>query len=383
MTEIRYVRKDFKSILRKYRYVDGWFWCRYGVNPYQGCQHACTYCDSRSHKYHLQPDFDRTIVIKNEPDRMLDRRLSRARTLLPDVVAMSGASDPYHPAELEYRNTRGCLSVLLKHGYPVHVLTKSDNVLDDADLLSRIGEKTWCTVSLTVTTTDDEMAAFLEPGAPSPARRLDTIRRLKETGNIQAGVNLIPVVPFLADSREMLEGVVRGASEAGADYILFGGGMTMRDQQANWFLTQLEKEYPEMVERYLQLYGASWGEEGYQGRYAPPSSYTRRINETLFELCGKYGIVWRIKRYIPGDFRRENYIIAEELLNEAYEAQYTGKNWKTIFWAGQNINELKEPIRAVARKGELGKIRNVDWQLEERINRKLEEMKGDDLFSFG
>ena len=109
---IKYVPRDFKSILNKYKFIDSWFWCRYSINPYNGCEFACTYCDSRSHKYHLQPEFDQLIYVKNDVGTMLDDRLRRARTLLPDVVAMSGTCDAYQPAEASYQNTRQCLGAI-------------------------------------------------------------------------------------------------------------------------------------------------------------------------------------------------------------------------------------------------------------------------------
>jgi len=108
----RYIPKDFKTILNKYRFVDSWFWCRYSINPYNGCEFACTYCDSRSHKYHLHSEFDHLVYIKSNIGAILENRLRRARTLLPDVVAIGGTCDAYQPAEETYKNTRQCLEVL-------------------------------------------------------------------------------------------------------------------------------------------------------------------------------------------------------------------------------------------------------------------------------
>jgi len=170
---VKYIPKDFKTILNKYRFIDSWFWCRYSINPYNGCEFACTYCDSRSHKYHLQPEFDHLIYVKNNVGPMLERRLSRARTLLPDVVAIGGTCDAYQPAEEIYNNTQQCLEVLLKYHYPVIISTKSTLILRDSDILCQIAEDTWCTVGITVTTCDEGLARFLEPGAPSPKERLE------------------------------------------------------------------------------------------------------------------------------------------------------------------------------------------------------------------
>lgn len=175
---VSYAYKDFKSILNKMKFIDNWFWCRYTLNPYNGCEFACTYCDSRSHKYHLHPDFDQEIFVKTNVGTMLDNRLRRARTLLPDVVAIGGTCDAYQPAEAEFKNTRTCLEVLLKHHYPVSLSTKSELILRDLDILSQIADDTWCTVGITVTTVDQELASFLEPNAPSPHTRLETLRQI-------------------------------------------------------------------------------------------------------------------------------------------------------------------------------------------------------------
>ncbi len=140
---VRYIPKDFKTILNKYKFIDSWFWCRYSINPYNGCQFACTYCDSRSHKYHLHSEFDHLIYIKSNIGAMLEDRLRQARTLLPDVVAIGGTCDAYQPAEEIYKNTQQCLEVLLKYRYPVIISTKSTLILRDLHLLSQIAQTAW------------------------------------------------------------------------------------------------------------------------------------------------------------------------------------------------------------------------------------------------
>ena len=375
--KVRYEQKEYKSILNKYKFIDGWFWCRYGINTYSGCEFACTYCDSRSHKYHLHTDFDQVIYAKKNAAEMLDGRIRRARTLLPDVVVMSGAGDPYQPVEEKYGNTRACLEVLERHRYPVHIITKSTLVTKDLDVLSKIARNNWCAVSVTITTTDDEVSRFLEPRAPLPAERFEALRRIKKEGKIFSGITLMPIVPFLEDGGESLENIAKAARDADVDYILFAGGMTMRDRQAEWYLRRLGEEYPELVPRYLELYDAEMMNGKYSGRYGPPNSYSAGIHRKMFELCEKYGLSYRMPRFIPDDFRRENYIIAEELLVEAYVAQSLGKPWTNVHWAGQNINNLKEPIRSIAGRGELRGIRNVNRELEKRIMKRLDELEGE------
>ncbi len=367
---IKYVPKDFKTILNKYKFIDSWFWCRYSINPYNGCEFACTYCDSRSHKYHLQPEFDHIVYVKNGVGTMLERRLSQARTLLPDVVSLGGTCDAYQPAEERYQNTRQCLEVLLKYQYPVFISTKSTLVLRDLDILSQIAEDTWCTIGITITTTDKELASFLEPKAPPPEDRLSTLMEIKKRcPKIQAGVNFIPIVPLLGDSEENMKQVVTGTRQARADFVLFGGGMTLRNNQALWFMQWLSREFPNLVQKYEQLYqGRYTAEEGYQGKYQPKQSYLTQIHRKMFSLCQEHGLNFRLGRYIPNDFRKLNYLVAQKLLDEAYMFQMLGKPWTNTFWAGQNINNLKESIADIARRGELKSIRNVTPPIEEFIS---------------
>ncbi|MDX1436622.1 MAG: hypothetical protein R3335_07425, partial [Anaerolineales bacterium] len=102
----QFIEKQYKSILNTLKYIDSWFWARYTINPYNGCQFGCTYCDARSAKYDMPEDFEDRIVIKEEVGPMLERRISRARTLLPDVVVIGGVTDGYQPADKKYENTR-------------------------------------------------------------------------------------------------------------------------------------------------------------------------------------------------------------------------------------------------------------------------------------
>jgi DNA repair photolyase len=372
---VRYERKDFKTILNKFKYIDGWFWCRYSVNPYSGCEFACTYCDSRSHKYHLHPEFDQIIYAKNDVGQMLDGRLSRARTLLPDVVAIGGSGDAYQPAEERFRNTRRILEVLLKHHYPVFISTKSDLVRRDADLLGSIARDSWCTVAATITTFDHEVTGVMEPRAPPPEKRLEAIWKIKrKRPEIQTGINLIPVIPFLTDGEEDLTEVISKAKGVGVDFVLFGSGMTMRDDQARWFLTRIEEIRPDLLSGYLDLYEATFDPvRGYQGKYGPESGYLKKIDNLLLRLCEENELPYRTKRFIPDDFRRTNYLVSEVFLNEAYRSRIEGRPWLNLHWVGMNIGILKESLEDVADRGELGKIRNVKPEVERRVLALMEQ----------
>jgi len=363
--------ESFKSILNVRKTINPWFWDKYSVNPYNGCQFGCVYCDSRSSRYYLPADFDNDIVVKSNAAQLLENRLKRARTLLPDVVALGGTTDPYQPAESIYQISRQCLEVLNRHGYPVHVCTKSRLLLWDLDLLESIGRQTWCTVSVTLTTSRPNIARFLEPRAPVPEQRLEIIRLIKEkTGHVQTGILLMPVVPFLTDRASDLEDLIRQAVQAGADYVLFASGMTMRDTQALWFLSNLQKRFPQALPHYERLYEFVHDPQVYRGRYHPLSSYSSGIEHLLQNLCDKHHIATRVKRYLPGDYRRENYRIAEKLFAMAGRAQIAGRPWSKMFWTAHDIQRLKVSIKELDREHlekELGRADGGLMQLIEEM----------------
>ena len=147
---VEFVEIKAKSVLQKQKYRDNWFWSRYNLNPYRGCQFACNYCDAITEKYLVHEDyrdFSRIIHVKRNAPEVLEREVKKLKR---DVVAMSGVTDPYQPAEKKYGLTRKLLENLAEHKFPVHIITKSDLVLRDVDLLREIVQQTWCTVSLTI-----------------------------------------------------------------------------------------------------------------------------------------------------------------------------------------------------------------------------------------
>ena len=347
----KFIEIEAKSILQKYKFRDDWFWNRYGVNPYRGCQFACNYCDAITEKYLVHEsykDFSRIIYVKKNAPEILGKEVKK---LKPDVVAMSGVTDPYQPAEKKYELTRKMLEILAEHRFPVHIITKSDLVLRDADLLREIAKQTWCTVSLTIITFNKELLPYLEPFAPSPERRLDAVDKLNREG-IPAGVDFTPIVPYLLDGPENIEEVIKRASEC-AQYILIGAAMTLRSNQRIRFFELLKTNFPELVEKYKNLYGE---------KENPPQDYIVRLNGLAFEFCKKYGI----KNYIePPSFERplkENFDVANHLLLIAFFKEFKSANpysaW-AYHRASQNIENLDESIKEIYKKGELKKIQGV------------------------
>ena len=366
---VKYIYKEFKSTLNILKYPDSWFWSRYTLNAYSGCAHVCIYCDARSQRYYLDQDFENEVIIKTDFAKKLDNRLKRARKILPDVIAPGGVNDAYQPIEKEVENTRKVLHVIAKHQFPLNIATKSNLVTRDIDILKKIADDTWCTVGFSISTTNEDLAKFLEPYSSPPSERLKALKAIKkEASNIQVGTYFIPIIPFLEDDDENLEDVFKQSKEAGADFVLFSPGLTMRDSQAEFFIKKLkDSKYGHTVKPLLDLY---------KGQMHPPAEYARKLHSKLFNLAEKYNIPIRIKRWIPKDYRKWNYKISELLLNKEYiEAVKTGKSNKTMMWAGLNLNNLEESILDVYKRGELNKVRNFTKNITEFVEPYLEKSK--------
>src|SRR5512137_2350561 len=152
-----------KTLLGRVKGPDDWFGLYYNMNLYRGCQHQCIYCDSRSECYQIE-NFNQDVLIKANAIELLRRELAGKRFI--GTIGTGSMNDPYMPLEAGLRLTRGALEVIAEAGFPVHVITKSDLVLRDIDLLEEIGRKSYAAVTFTVTTADDPLSRKLEPGAP-------------------------------------------------------------------------------------------------------------------------------------------------------------------------------------------------------------------------
>ncbi|KKK44969.1 MAG: Radical SAM superfamily protein [Candidatus Lokiarchaeum sp. GC14_75] len=364
---VRYRYKEFKTILNKMKYPDSWFWAKYTINPYSGCQHACIYCDARSDRYFLQQNFEDEIIIKTNADKMLDLRIKRARNLLPDVVGPGGVNDAYQPIEKKVENTRKILQVLAKHKFPLNIATKSKLIIRDLNVLKKIAGDSWCTIGFSITTTNEDLAKFLEPYSSKPSERLEALKTIKnEAPNIQVGTYFIPIIPFLEDSENNMEDVIRKSKEAGADFLLFSPGLTMRDSQAEFFLKKLkDSKFSSIVKPLLNLY---------RGQMQPPSDYVKSLHLKLLYYCQKYDLAIRVKRWIPSDYRKWNYKISEMLLNKEYtDSLKTGRHNRNMMWAGLNLNNLRESIMDVYKRGELSKLQNFKQEVIDLVKPYLDK----------
>ena len=213
------------------------------INPYKGCEHGCVYCFARpTHSYlGLSPglDFESRLFSKPDAARLLQRELRRAGYRC-EPIALGSNTDPYQPVERDLRITRGILEVLAGHRHPVTIVTKSDGVLRDLDLLAPMARQRLVSVMISITTLERRLARRMEPRAPAPDRRLAAIRALRAAG-VPVGVLASPMIPGLNDAE--LEAILAAASAAGARsaaYILLRLPHELKELFTEW----LESNYP-------------------------------------------------------------------------------------------------------------------------------------------
>lgn len=268
-----------------------WFGTDHTVNLYRGCCHGCLYCDSRSDCYH-NPNFDH-VTAKADALRILRDEL--ARKVRPAFIGMGAMSDPYNPFEEGLLLTRHALELIDAYDCGVSVDTKSDLIVRDIDLYQSIQTHSPAICKITVTTVDEELAAKVEPRAPSPARRLEAIRKLAEAG-LFCGVLLMPVLPFLEDRPEQVLSVVDRSADAGAKFIYSGFGVTMRQGQREHFLRELDRAFPgeNLSRRYLARYG---------DRYRCPSPWARELWEVFTARCRERGLLYQMPHIVSAATR--------------------------------------------------------------------------------
>jgi|SRR6202167_3694299 DNA repair photolyase len=271
------------------------------INPYRGCEFACKYCYARyTHEFMEMRDgteFEQKIYVKQHTAELLRHDLHRVKP--GEGIALGTATDPYQPAERRYEVTRGILEEFTRRrGLELGIVTKSNLVTRDLDLLRGISLHNVLSIHITVTTMNAELARILEPRAPRPDLRIEAVRQLSEAG-INVGVSSSPVLPGITDSPADLEAVVRAAAEAGARHI-FAGPLFLKPCSAAIFLPFLEQQFPHLVENYRLRY---------QDRAFLPPPYGKRIAQLIARLREKYDI----KRADPRGTKYARQAVDEQL----------------------------------------------------------------------
>ncbi|MCH6553345.1 MAG: radical SAM protein [Acidobacteria bacterium] len=282
--EVEYFRLRVRTVLNRVdsrRVGFGW-----SINPYRGCEFGCQYCYARyTHTYmELDPtQFENKIYVKAEAARILRRDLTPEK-VLGEHIAIGAATDPYQPAERQFGVTRAILETLLEFsrtlpsgGLSLSITTKSNLVLRDLDLLRELAGCSQLQINVSVGTLNARLARALEPRAPRPDLRLETVRQLAQAG-ITTGVFAMPILPGLTDKPAELEALVAAAADARAHYLCAGVAFLMPSSQRTFF-PFLERKFPRLVKQYHTWYRRN----GYA-----PQSYRKEISTLMAGLRRKY-----------------------------------------------------------------------------------------------
>ena len=255
----------------------------YGMNIYRGCSHGCIYCDSRSKCYHFTHPFEDIEVKQNAPE-LLEAALKSKRKKC--MIGTGAMSDPYMHCEEELGLTRRCLEIILQYGFGVTLLTKSDRILRDIDLLEKINGETKCVVQMTLTTFDDDLCKIIEPNVCNTKRRIQVLQEMQKRG-IPTVVWLTPILPFINDTVENIQAILEECARVGVKGIIcFDMGLTLRDGDREYYYAALDKHFPGIKHKYIQRYGNA---------YELPSPKAKELMSVFADTCRKYGILYKPK----------------------------------------------------------------------------------------
>lgn len=225
------------------------------VNLYRGCTHGCIYCDSRSRCYGMKHAFEDVEVKRNAAD-LLERVLRTKRKKC--MIGTGSMCDPYMHCEESLQLTRRCLEIIDAYEFGVAIQTKSDRILRDIELLKSINTKAKCVVQMTLTTYDEKLCRILEPNVCSTKQRVRALEIFRDYG-IPTVVWLSPILPFINDTEENIEGILEYCIQAKVHGIIcFGMGLTLREGDREYFYAALDKHFPGLRQKYHQRYGYSY-----------------------------------------------------------------------------------------------------------------------------
>jgi len=276
-----------KTILSKRSTEAGkwWFGVKYNMNLYRGCSHGCIYCDSRSDCYRIdnfdkvKPKKDALLIFESELMRKKDRG---------GVIGIGAMSDSYNPLEKKLELTRGALKLIDKYGYGLSLETKSTLIERDIDILKSINKKNNVIVKFTITCADDLLSKKIEPYTNVSSERFALLKKISEEG-ICVGILLMPLLPYINDTVLNIKEIVRLSYENGAKFIYPSFGVTLRDNQRDYFYEKLDELYPNLKNKYIREYGLS---------YECRSRNYKELSKVFQEECNKYGLLYKMKDII-------------------------------------------------------------------------------------
>lgn len=250
-----------------------------GINIYRGCTHGCIYCDSRSTCYNMDHAFE-DIEVKINAPQLLEKKLASKRKKC--MIGTGSMCDPYLPAEKELKLTQKCLEIIDKHGFGAAVLTKSDLILRDIDILASINEQSKAVVQVTMTTFDEELCKIVEPNVCTTKRRFEVLMEMKKR-KIPTAVWLSPFLPYINDNEENLSGLLEYCAEAEVKGVVcFGIGMTLRNGNREYYYSALDRHFHGLSDIYRREYG---------DLYEKVSRNNEKLMSMLIEFCDKHNMI--------------------------------------------------------------------------------------------
>jgi DNA repair photolyase len=255
---------------------------KWSINPYRGCRHRCVYCFARQyqawHELDAGLDFENKIFVKVNLPEVLRAELRKASWKRERVV-VGTATDCYQPIEGHYQLTRRVLEALRDHYNPTEIITKGTMILRDIDVLAELARRAECSVNVSITTVDEDLWKKLEPGTPRPLKRLEVMRELVRAG-VNAGVLIAPCVPGITTQPGVLERLLEAAAKYEARYACHGV-LRLAPGTREWYLSFVQREYPQLYEGYLRLYA--------RGSH-PSSEYAHKVDARVAEAKALYQV---------------------------------------------------------------------------------------------
>ncbi len=338
-----------KSLLSKPIVADSWFHVNRSLNAYKGCEHGCVYCDGMSEGYHVD-DFFTCVRVKENAPEVLQRELKKdgflpkselsSQSLLSfldkdDAARLAqqgprkqvigvcgGVSDGYQPAERQYKVTQKNLEVLRDFGMPVFVLTKSDLVLRDLDILKEIHKQAFANVTFTITLHDEQTKQVFEPKSASTSERFDALKEVRKAG-LFGGVMAVPLISGIGDTYENITGLVKEAKRAGAESIVFGGLTLKPGRQKEYFLNVVKKHFPEQHDLLARIYSNN-------DKYGRPDYTQKPVSVMLrgHQICKEVGVSDRSVRHkMSGEHDSNNKVLGVLLDMIFYQVYALGLPW--------------------------------------------------------
>jgi DNA repair photolyase len=287
-----------KTLLNKNKKRDDWFLGNYTLNPYAGCSMACIYCYTHGSKY--GGNYGIEVAAKSNAVPILKKQLKNTiRRNERGFIILGSAADPYPAVEEDLTLTRDILRIIKRYRFPIHILTKSELILRDMDVLKGIKEiailpeylanklDNGVIVSFSFSTLNEKLARIIEPGAPSPIERLETMKKYSDAG-FKTGIINMPLLPFLSDSDKEIETIVKASKKYGAHYLLYAGLTLYGDAPDDCkilYFDFLKENYPDLLHEYQNLFRGSIGTS---------KRYQKDLNTKFSEISNRYGIKNRL-----------------------------------------------------------------------------------------